>query len=449
MKALLVAVLRAAAGPCLAISCIMQTSEMAQAQATVWVDFTSDIHDGGAGGANSIADWADELGKATAAAGVDPFSPAERSTIEGDILSQLAAIYADYDVTFTTTMPGSGAFDAIAYGKNSFGFGSLGIAPSDPANISSSQVGGVATGNFDFILDEFTGSASRSAQLSQIATALAGTGAHELGHTFGLLHHHAYSDASITPATYGVTGGVQNSYVMGTGPTGLSELERETFRGFSPWEKAMLDVAGGAGAAYPGLDHHALVTTPVSILLAEVGPADVGPTPLSAFPVGLTTGGTSGMDLALVAGDLDGGPGDMDVYKFFLPVGGTLTAEVFSSNRFAPPSNFDPILVLSGPGGLIAANDDVFYDGDIYDAVTFQQNDSFLLNIPLGPGEYYLNVHASPMSGSPPSPVPPEPGDAYWLMIGVTPVPEPATWRLLAAGVVVMLQRGRRKQRDA
>jgi hypothetical protein len=413
------------------------STRLCQAQVTVWVDFTSDIHNGAASGPNGTADWIHELAKATLDAGVTVFTDAERASIEADILSQLATIYADYDVTFTTTMPASGVFDAIAYGRNSFGFGSLGEADTDPTNIASSQVAGIATGNFGFILDEFTGVDSRATQMSQIATALAGTGAHELGHTFGLMHQHAYSDPSITPATYGATGGAQNAYMMATGPTGLDEAEREVIRGFSPWEKAMFDVAGGASAAYTGpLYHHQkLVTTPIMIDLTEDGPFDVGMMPPAAMPLMLIPGETSGMNLAVVAGDLDLTDDDVDMFKFFLPRPSVLTAEIFSSNRFEPPFNFDPVLILSSPGGVIASNDDVFFDGDVYDGVTFRENDPYLLNIPLMPGEYFLLVHASPMSS-----VPPMPGDAYWLMVGATTVPEPTTVGLLAvmAGVTAV-----------
>jgi len=312
-------------------------------------------------------------------------------------------------------------FDAIAYGKTSFGFGSLGIAPTDPANIASGQVGGIATGNFDFILDEFTGSTSRPTQLAQLSTALAGTGAHELGHTFGLLHHHAYSDPGIVPATYGATGGLQNKYVLATGETGLTETGREALRSFSPWEKAMLDMAGGATAAYPTSDNQKLVTTPVPIFLMEDGPFDAGATPGTSLPISLTTGETSGMKLALVAGDLDGTPGDMDRYKFFVTEPSLLTAEIFSDNRFAAPFDMDSVLVLTDAAGVpITSNDDVLYDGDVFGAVTFQQDDSFLLNIPVMPGMYHLLVHASPTSS-----IPPGVADAYWLAVGVAAIPEP------------------------
>jgi hypothetical protein len=420
---------------------LVSLSVAASAQVTVWVDFTSDIHDGAAGSANGTADWIDELTKATTT--ITPFTPAERGVIEAEILSQLGTIYAGYDITFTTTVPAAGPFDAIAFGMNSFGFGSLGIAPSDPANIASSQVGGIATGNFDFILDEFSGTTERATQIAQISTALAGTGGHELGHTLGLFHHHAYSDPPITPATYGATGGVQNAYIMGTGPTGLDEIGRETLRGLSPWEKAILDMAGGAAAAFPGLDHQKVVTAPVPIFLLEDGPVDAGSTPATSIPIALTPGETSGMKLALVAGDLDGTPGDADMYKFFVSEPSLLTAEIFSDNRFAGPFDFDSLLVLTDAvGAAIAVNDDVFFDGDVFGAITFRQDDSFLLNIPLMPGEYHLLVHTSPTPS-----IAPGVGDAYWLAVGVAAIPEPTSaLMLIALAVARGSARPRRRQ---
>lgn len=418
----------------------ISTAGQAQAQVTVWIDFTSDIHNGIGGPANGVADWIDELGKATTSAGVTTFTAAERLVIEAEILTQLDTIWSAYDVTFTTTMPGSGAFDAIAYGKTSFGFSALGIAPVDPVNIASGQVGGIATGNFDFILDEFTGSGSRPTQIAQISTALAGTGAHELGHTFGLMHHHAYSDPSITPPTYGATAGAQNKYIIATGETGLTETGREVLRSFSPWEKAMLDMAGGATAAFPGFDNQKLVTTPTSILLTEDGPFDAGSTPPTSLPIALTPGATSGMKLALVAGDLDGSASDMDMFKFTVTEPSLLCAEIFSDNRFASPFDFDSVLILlDGTGAPMMMNDDVLYDGDVFGAVTFQQDDSFLLNIPVPPGVYHLLVHASPSSS-----IPPGAGDAYWLAVGVAPIPEPSSIAIAPIACARLLKRRRR-----
>ncbi|MDZ4819298.1 MAG: hypothetical protein SGJ20_10030 [Planctomycetota bacterium] len=76
-----------------------------QAQVKVFVDFSSDTHNGAGGAPNGIPDWFDELGKLTTATGVDPFTPIERTGIETGIMMQLSTIYSGYDITFSTSPP--------------------------------------------------------------------------------------------------------------------------------------------------------------------------------------------------------------------------------------------------------------------------------------------------------------------------------------------------------
>ena len=113
------------AGCCLALSASAQD---------IWVDFTSDFHNGDDGAANGVADWIDELNQATGRAGADDFSAAERATIEGNILNSLNNIYADYNLNFVTSQP-AGVHEVIYFGQDNdnpdVGFGSLGSAQSD------------------------------------------------------------------------------------------------------------------------------------------------------------------------------------------------------------------------------------------------------------------------------------------------------------------------------
>jgi MYXO-CTERM domain-containing protein len=146
------------------------------------------------------------------------------------------------------------------------------------------------------------------------------------------------------------------------------------------------------------------------------------------------------MKLALAAGDLDGTPMDMDMYKIIVTEPSLLTAEIFSDNRFAAPFDFDSVLLLLDAGGApITMNDDVLYDGDTYNAGIFQQDDSYLLNIPIAPGIYHLLVHPSPASS-----IPPGVGDAYWLAVGTAPIPEPTLLGVLAVGGALAVCRRRR-----
>lgn len=415
----------------------------ANAQVSVFVDFTSDVHNGVGGPSNGIPDWVDELGKLAVSTGVTPFTPAERTVIETDIMMQLSTIYSGYLVSFSTVAPGA-PYDTLNFGKSSFGFSSLGTAPRDPANTASSQVAEIAPANFTSILDEFTGLSMRPAQISQIATALAGTGAHELLHSFGPAHHAAYSDPTITPATYGATGGVQNAYIMATGPTGLTEAGREVLRTLSPWEKAMLDITGGAAGFIAGTNL-SVVASPIILDVSEEAPGvDAGDMLLTAKPMTLAAGATSGMLLGLVAGTPDDPPGppsfmaDIDMWKIGLPGPGLLTAEIFSTEIFGS-FGYDTTLELFNSLGMpMAFNDDVMYAGDVYGMGATAQTDPFLLNIPIpSAGFYYLKV--APKFGF-------DVGmsDGYWLAAGFTGVPEPSS-ALLVIGTLALAAARRRR----
>ena len=103
----------------------------------------------------------------------------------------------------------------------------------------------VFTGNFDNLIES---GRNRADTVTQFSTAVAGTAAHEYGHTLGLLHHFVYSNDGIAPRFNNLnnTGGLQNEHVIGTGVTGITENIREAGpRTFSPFSQVMLDVAGG------------------------------------------------------------------------------------------------------------------------------------------------------------------------------------------------------------
>lgn len=417
-------------------------SDSASAQIDVHLDFTTDGHNGTGGSANSIADWIDELNQATASAGVANFTLIERGTIQSNIETHLNTMYADYNLTFTTTAP-TGSHDRIYFGVEAGG-GILGFAPLDIGNLFTDQTANVAPEAFGFFIE--SGDA-RADQISEISLGLAGTAAHELGHSVGLLHHHAYSNAGITPANYGATGGLQNNHIIATGSTGLGEVGRQTVRNFSPFSQVMLDITGGAALTFGGQDNDSLVTGGITSDNAEndtfatLG-TDAGATIGSAHTMTLSTGPTSGMEIGFIEADLDlAGDADVDVFKFTTSSQGILSAHVFSVNlAYGGAAEFDPMLeLLDSTGTLIpfGSTDDTMYSGDVFGAGGFGSEDPFLVNLSLATaGDYYLRVTS--VGGG-------ELGSNYWLVAGFLAVPEPGSLTILAAtGLIIALRRKRR-----
>ena len=403
----------------------------------IWVDFTSDFHDGADGDANGVADWIDELNQATSRAGADQFSAAERATIEGNILNSLNNIYAGYNLNFVTNEP-NGTHEVIYFGHDNDhpGVNSLGSAQSDIGNLDTNtytlaflnnpdgdppNVPKVTTGNFNFALEPNFD--TRAEMIQELSTSLAGTAAHELSHSFGLQHHFTYSAIGITPENLNDTGGLQNQHVIATGGTGLSEREREEGdRSFAPFSRVILDIAGGVTSEIGdfGRENTPIVDNPVFSDASELGSAnDAGDTFETAQPLSFQRGDSSGADISFVEADLDGGASDIDVFRFTTNVETTFSTHVLSEElRFS--REFDPALALfDSSGTVIASSDDISYGGDSIDVDTIAglsdsstSDDSFLFNIVLGPGTYFLEVRPTDVDISDF----PSSGDQYFLV---------------------------------
>ena len=257
--------------------------------------------------------------------------------------------------------------------------------------------------NFDFIVEA---SDSRADQIHELAIALAGTGVHEVGHSFGIRHHAAYGDPRIGPDNYSNTQGIQNTHLLATGSTGINELEREQSRDFSLWSRVLLDAAAN------------LSDTPM-VLQNETG--DAGNTPGTAQIVPLAPQEISQTDAASVFATL-ATETDVDLFGFDVNGPGLLSAEVWSHGWFAVPDDFDSRIRLLDSDGMtvLADNDDIRYLDDLFDAGTIRETDSWLVNIPLDEaGRYYLEVSSV---GTVTDPV----ADGFYQVIfAVADVPEP------------------------
>ncbi len=432
----------------ISLECVLPAS----AGTTVWVDFTSDFHGGIADPNNpdTIADWIHELDQATSDAGVTAFSSAERATIEGNILTDLGLIYADYDVTFVTTDPGGENYDAIYMARyydtiSNFNYGSAtvdignryynhytggySVGPGNPSNVAR-----VTTRNFDTFIE---GGDSRATQITEISAALAGTAAHELGHTFGLRHYGVYSDSGITPANYDDTGGLQNQYILATGSTGITETQRETLRSISPFSQVLLDIAGGVRPIFGSEDNVSLVAGSITSDFWEDTGGDAGDTIGTARALSSALGPTSGMDISFVEADLDGSS-DVDVYSFTTNIATTLLAQVFSEQLSYGSSEGDFVLeLLDGSGSLLTSSDDIAWDDNDYHdpgSPEEEEMDPFILNWAISAGDYYLRV--SPATSDIDKSI--ESGDNYWLVSATLPaiIPEPSSLVLASFGLV-------------
>lgn len=428
----------------------------------VWVDFTSDFHDGSNGPSNGVADWIDELNEAASSAGGVTngppsqtfFTPADRQEIQDKIINTLEQIYAGYNIDFVISQP-SGEHDVIYLGADNnadaVGNGTLGRASGDLGNLRTrtygtnpdGDPGGISrvyTGNFDGNLEPRFN--TRQESIDEISAALAGTAGHELGHSFGLFHENAYSADGIS-STSTNTSGQQNQHLLATGGTGLSEAEREGFRSLSPFSRVILDIAGGS-STYGGT---ALVDNPVFSDRSEVNGGDAGDTLSAAQQLLFSIGESSGQEISFVEGDLDNTTSDIDVYGFSTTVQTTLTAHVFTS-RTPGFDNFDSVLELVDASGVVVGvSDDIGWRGDEFGDLldpSDESTGSFLVNLTVGPGDYYLRISTATTDIDAEANV----GDGYWLITSLdretVAIPEPSTALLAvlsAVGMMVMRRR--------
>jgi len=264
-----------------------------------------------------------------------------------------------------------------------------------------------------------------------------------LGHSFGLFHQNVYSAQGISSAST-TSDGQQNEYLLATGSTGLREPERETLRTLAPFSRVILDIAGGS-ETYGGA---ALVDNPVFSDASEVNGGDAGDSLPFAQELLFSLGESSGSEISFIEADLDS-LSDIDVYAFTTAVETTLSAHVFTSQTPGLAS-FDSLLELvDASGNVVGVSDDIGWNGDRFGDISNVLDDdagSFLVNLTVGPGEYYLRVSTATTDSDADVNV----GDEYWLVTSLdraavaVNVPEPSSALLATLTALGILVRRRR-----
>ena len=271
---------------------------------------------------------------------------------------------------------------------------------------------------------------ARSTQMSQIATSLAGTAAHELGHSLGLSHHDAYSHPSIIPVRTRRPAACRTPASWRPARPDIIETEREVIRSHGIWSKAKFDITGGAvgkiGGDAPQDGHHAHPARHDRRGRAGVGRRTLHrhrPCP-SPCPRGKARECSSASSPATPTTPT---ARRRPITPWMSTSGGSASPAPAgsppksSAPRASAPAGTTPRWSCSiRPASPIFAVDNIHYDDDTYNTGTFQQTDPLLLNIPVtSPGFYYLRVT---------NPVPMEvgPTDAYWLLAGWQAVRSPS-----------------------
>jgi Metallo-peptidase family M12B Reprolysin-like/PEP-CTERM motif len=391
------------------------------------------------GGANSFLN---NINSAAIAAGAAAFPAADIGNIETAIQNVLTTVYTGFNVSFTTTQNAAqrsvtfGDADGTLFGQAPYNWRNAFLANSTASALTE------ATSKAQIYPQNFAASLAVGNTVAQneanLEIAVADTAAHELGHTFGLDHQDSYGDPGITPANYAATGGIQNTHIMATGQTGLSN-NRSTARAFSQLEKAKLAQSNNlfvTGGFTPDLitdagDTHTQKTA--------AGANAAQPITFQFIPIA----GESAV--TVTSGSI--GAGVHDVYRFTASAGNLLTADIIARTFPAPdgvnpagtffntPASVTVSLFRDNGGAPIqigATSTNKQYNGNNWLAGASVDADPMILNQPLPANDtYYLDV-TSVGTGT----------GNYEMFVAV---PEPATFCLLLLGGGIVL-RGIRKR---
>ena len=376
-----------------------------------------------------MVDWIEELNAATSERGIANFTAAERQTMQTFIVNDLNRVYEGTNLNFVTSQP-AGPHDTISMGATFFFPGVLGSAILDTGNRTSDNNDGeppeVYPRNYADVIDVSFG-VSREETVLGLANALAGTAAHELGHSFGMEHHFVYSNEGISPQNNNLlsTGGLQTQHLLNTQSTGsTNEIRRAGGRTLSPYSQVMVDVAGGSPyfQQFSEFDNPSLVDNPITADPAERLSGDAGDTNATAQTLSFQMGTLSKKLISFVEADLDGTTSDVDYFRLDVTVDSVLSSHVLSDQLRVNDLEFDPTLTLLDSNGTeIAFADDTNWDLNTFVVDQSVPNngsdrsfaqDAALFNINLTPGTYFLKVTPAQVNIGQPAAV----GDLYFLL---------------------------------
>lgn len=381
--------------------------------------------DQAAGQVNVFLDYTNfqtRLNSATTSAGIPSFTTPEIQTIQANVLSYLNTSFNGYQINFTTTNPG-GVFETLTFGLTGSGFGLADRI--DFRNLVGNDVARVFTANFNPFLNPAD---PRSLQITSLSNSLGGTASHEVGHNLGLEHRDPYGIAGIASA--GATGGhqtfgMQNTHIMATGITGLTNAQRIVPRTFSDLSHAKLQFANG------------IVPNPIAPVAEQATPhasaANAQQVNISNF-----ASGPSAYDAGVIVQGALTTNSEFDFYAFQLSEGSYTTMQIISSVLGGTNNINSNLALLDSNGTTILsnnANTQVSATGINIGGSTYG-NDSSIYNF-LAPRDdtFYLRVSAATTTDL----------GAYSLFVATAlAIPEPGT-SMVTAFLAILLFSGRRK----
>ncbi len=341
---------------------------------------------------------------------VDYSSQATRDAIQ----ARISAIYADFDYTFTQTIPASGPYAEIDFNVRAGSYLGGEATDLDWRNLS---LGGSATVDISQFL-QFPGlvgvAGLPAATTENIINMTATIAAHELGHLSGLLHEDAFgpigtgvSTALLSnpnldgffPAYQGLSGADETQYhVMGSPAsvgTSLYDATRVTFFGEREAVKLAFADSGATVDESTGTNNSRATAQGLSL-----APLAVPDTLLIGQNVG-TTFRVSAVDVSGAITLGAGGTSSVDYYAFQATAGQLFNFEALSQTitRY-DGDDIDPVMTLLESDGTTIVPYGSFVNGSFVpdggvasDDDSFQDQDSILYDVTMPyTGTYYVQV---------------------------------------------------------